>query len=121
MAESSVDAGGIGAPVRRKEDIRLTTGRGEYTSDFFPDGLCHAALARSPHAHAVIREIDVAEALAVPGVIAVLTGADAADGVPAVATRPAPRARQSRATAHLDLIHLRQTPIKCPPFCYEHL
>jgi carbon-monoxide dehydrogenase large subunit len=73
---------GIGDAVRRKEDLRLLTGRGCYSDDFsFPDQAYGAAL-RSPHAHALIRAIDTAAARAMPGVIAVLTGADArADGL----------------------------------------
>ena len=73
---------GIGTTVRRKEDLRLVTGRGCYSDDFnFPDQ-AHGAAVRSPHAHALIRGIDVAAARAMPGVLAVLTGADAlADGL----------------------------------------
>ena len=72
----------IGAPRPRTEDLRLVTGRGRYTADLLPADACHAAFVRSPHAHAVIRAIDPSEALAVPGVLAVLTGADAAeDGI----------------------------------------
>ncbi len=72
----------IGTTVRRKEDLRLVTGRGCYSDDFnFPDQ-AYGAAVRSPHAHALIRSIDVAEARAMPGVLAVLTGADAlADGL----------------------------------------
>ncbi len=73
---------GIGAALRRTEDRRLLTGRGRYASDLFPPNLCYAALLRSPHAHARIRSIDVARAAALPGVLAVLTGRDAAaDGL----------------------------------------
>jgi aerobic carbon-monoxide dehydrogenase large subunit len=73
---------GIGDAVRRKEDLRLVTGRGCYSDDFnFPDQ-AHAAMVRSPHAHARIRAIDVQAARALPGVLAVLTGQDAlADGL----------------------------------------
>jgi carbon-monoxide dehydrogenase large subunit len=73
---------GIGTTVRRKEDLRLVTGRGCYSDDFnFPDQ-AYGAAVRSPHAHALIRGIDVAAARAMPGVLAVLTGADAlADGL----------------------------------------
>ncbi len=82
-------ATGIGAPLTRTEDRRLITGQGQYTSDFFPDGLCHAVLARSPHAHAKIRSIDVSQAAAVPGVLAILTGADAAaDGLQPIPHNP---------------------------------
>jgi carbon-monoxide dehydrogenase large subunit len=80
MAEFRAD--GIGADLRRTEDRRLLTGRGRYASDRSPPGLCHATLVRSPHAHARIRAIDVSRAAALPGVLAVLTGRDAAaDGL----------------------------------------
>jgi carbon-monoxide dehydrogenase large subunit len=73
---------GIGAAVRRTEDRRLLTGRGRYASDLFPPNLCHAALVRSPHAHARIRSIDVSRAACLPGILAVLTGHEAAaDGL----------------------------------------
>ncbi|HKS90048.1 MAG TPA: xanthine dehydrogenase family protein molybdopterin-binding subunit, partial [Stellaceae bacterium] len=73
---------GIGQPVRRVEDRRFLTGHGHYLDDIVRPRQAHAALLRSPHAHAVIRGIDTAEAAAAPGVVAVLTGADlAADGV----------------------------------------
>ncbi len=76
---------GIGDSVRRKEDLRLVTGRGCYSDDFsFPEQ-AHAAVLRSPHAHAVIRGIDTKLARKMPGVIAVLTGEDArADGLNAI-------------------------------------
>ena len=79
----------IGAPLRRTEDIRLTTGHGIYTSDVAPDGQCYAVLVRSPHAHAKIRAIDTTDALAAPGVLTVLTGADAvADGLRPIPHNP---------------------------------
>jgi aerobic carbon-monoxide dehydrogenase large subunit len=75
----------IGAPVRRREDLRLVTGKGCYTDDQSLPGQAYAAMVRSPHAHAVIRAIDTSVALAVPGVIAVLTGEDwRKDGLQAV-------------------------------------
>lgn len=70
------NAFGIGKPVRRKEDLRLLTGRGRYTVDIDIPGQTRAVLVRSPHAHARIRQIDIAPALAIPGVLAVYTGAD---------------------------------------------
>ncbi|MBV9826976.1 MAG: xanthine dehydrogenase family protein molybdopterin-binding subunit, partial [Alphaproteobacteria bacterium] len=73
---------GIGSPVRRKEDHRLLTGRGRYVDDLALPGMVHAVFVRSPHAHARLRGIDSAAALAAPGVLAVLTGADTlADGL----------------------------------------
>ena len=67
---------GIGQPVRRKEDLRLVTGQGCFSDDVDLPGQAYAVMVRSPHAHARIRSIDVAPALAVPGVVAVLTGRD---------------------------------------------
>jgi carbon-monoxide dehydrogenase large subunit len=69
---------GIGASVARKEDRRFITGRGNYTDDIPVRHAAHAVFVRSPHAHARIRRIDTAEALAAPGVIGVLTGAELA-------------------------------------------
>ena len=69
---------GIGKPVTRKEDARLLQGAGCYTDDFNLPGQAYASVVRSPHAHARIRSIDPTQALAMPGVIAVLTGEDAA-------------------------------------------
>ena len=82
-------ADGIGAPLPRVEDLRLLTGQGRYAGDFFPDNLCHAALVRAPHAHARIRSIDGSAAMAMPGVLAVLTGEDAAaDGMGPIPHNP---------------------------------
>ncbi len=71
-------ATGIGAPVRRKEDQRFITGKGHYTDDINRPGQSYAYFLRSPHAHARIEKIDGAAAAAMPGVLAVLTGADLA-------------------------------------------
>ena len=73
---------GIGQAVRRVEDQRFLTGQGRYLDDIDLEGQLHARVLRSPYAHAEIRGIDVAEAAALPGVAAVLTGAEvAADGL----------------------------------------
>ena len=81
----------IGRPFRRKEDRRLLTGRGRFSDDVNLPGQAYAAMARSPHAHARIAGIDTAPALAVPGVLAVLTGADLLeDGLASIPHRPAP-------------------------------
>jgi len=61
---------------RRKEDLRLVTGQGRFADDVKLAALCHAVVVRSTEAHADIVAIDTAEAAALPGVIAVLTGAD---------------------------------------------
>lgn len=76
------EAEGIGARLARREDQALLTGRARFIDDIDLPGQLHACFVRSPHAHARIAGIDPAAALAVPGVVAVLTGADlAADGV----------------------------------------
>ncbi len=73
---------GIGASVRRLEDKRFLTGRGNYVSDRDVPGALHCRFVRSDHAHAEILDIETSAAHAVPGVAAVLTGADmAADGI----------------------------------------
>ena len=66
----------IGEPVRREEDLRLLRGRGHYVDDAGAAGDARGYVLRSPHAHARIRTIDVTQAKAVPGVLAVLTGED---------------------------------------------
>ena len=73
---------GIGAPVRRIEDLRLLRGHGRFGADVAIPGLLHMAILRSPHAAARIEEIDTRAARAMPGVVAVLTAADLlADGI----------------------------------------
>ncbi|HEV7268448.1 MAG TPA: xanthine dehydrogenase family protein molybdopterin-binding subunit [Falsiroseomonas sp.] len=67
---------GLSQSVRRVEDPRLLTGRGRYTDDIGMPGQAHGIVLRSPHAHARITAIDTAPAKAVPGVLAVITGAD---------------------------------------------
>src|SRR6266567_3255466 len=74
-----MSATGIGAAVRRKEDFRFITGKGQYTDDINRPGQTYIHFVRSPHAHAKIRKIDSAQAGKMPGVVAVLTGADLAN------------------------------------------
>jgi carbon-monoxide dehydrogenase large subunit len=66
----------IGREVLRQEDRRLITGAGTYTADINLPGQAFAKIVRSPYAHAAILAIDCTAALAVPGVLSVLTGAD---------------------------------------------
>ena len=67
---------GIGARIPRKEDQRFITGKGRYTDDINLPGQLYAAFARSPHAHATIKSLDVEAAKSAPGVVAVYTGPD---------------------------------------------
>ncbi len=89
----------IGQPVRRREDLRLITGRGCFTDDVHLPGQVHAVMVRSPHAHAHIRRVETAPAMAAPGVLAVLTGRDLlAEGL-----RPIPHKVWSQHPAELML------------------
>jgi len=82
---------GFGRPVPRREDPRLITGAGRFSDDVSLPGQAHAAFVRSPHAHARIRRIDADAALKAPGVLAVLTGEDAArDGLQPIPHNPVP-------------------------------
>ena len=74
--DSNIGQTGIGAPVRRREDLRLLTGGGRYSDDLSLPGQSYAVMLRSPHAHALIHTIDTDTARAAPGVLAVLTGWD---------------------------------------------
>ncbi len=66
----------VGESVTRVEDRRILTGRGRYIDDVKLPGMLHAAFLRSPFAHARITELEIGEAQKLPGVVAVLTGAD---------------------------------------------
>jgi carbon-monoxide dehydrogenase large subunit len=66
----------FGKSIKRREDPRFITGRGQYVDDLKLPGMTYAAFVRSPHAHARIKSIDVAAAKAHPGVVAVFTGKD---------------------------------------------
>ncbi|MGH7312645.1 MAG: xanthine dehydrogenase family protein molybdopterin-binding subunit, partial [Candidatus Rokuibacteriota bacterium] len=66
----------VGRSVLRKGDHRLLTGRGKYAADFRLPGLLHAAVLRSPHAHARLGVIRAKAALALRGVVAVVTAED---------------------------------------------
>jgi 2-furoyl-CoA dehydrogenase large subunit len=79
QAEPSTTRSWIGQPVKRVEDARLLTGRGSFIDDHPPlPNVHHAAIVRSPHAHARILGYDVSAALAMEGVVGVVTGDDVA-------------------------------------------
>lgn len=86
----------------RTEDHRLVTGQGQYAADLHFEQVAHAVMVRSPHAHAAIKSIDTSQAQALPGVLAVLTAADAmADDL-----RPIPHATGSSKTgSDMPLAH----------------
>ena len=100
---------GIGKPVLRQEDSRLLTGGGCYSDDVNLPGQAYTCFVRSPHAHARIVRVDTAAALAAPGVIAVLTGRDAAaDGVKPITHTPVP------ANPHEEVIRARDVLFVAP-------
>ena len=76
-AGDGTSGGPFGQRVLRKEDARLLTGHGRFIGDVRLPNMVHVAFVRSPLAHARIVDVDVSEALALDGVVAVATGADA--------------------------------------------
>lgn len=84
----------IGKGMKRIEDPRLLAGKARYVDDVVLPNMAHAAVLTSPHAHALIRRIDVSKARGLPGVIGVLTGEDIAryvDPCPSFASPPVPQ------------------------------
>src|SRR2546423_14228538 len=69
---------GIGEPVRRTEDPALLRGEGRYTDDLSEPGQAYAYIVRSPHAHGVLKKIQLDEARGMPGVLAIYTAEDLA-------------------------------------------
>ncbi len=74
--KTTPEVGGMGHSVKRKEDPRLLRGQGRFVDDIKLPGMLYMDIVRSPYAHAKIVKIDSSAALAVPGVLAVITGAD---------------------------------------------
>src|SRR5262249_23627234 len=68
----------VGQAMKRKEDPRLVSGTSTYVDDVVIPGMVHMAVARSIHAHARIRRVDTSKAQKLPGVVAVVTGAEVA-------------------------------------------
>src|ERR1700704_2534961 len=104
---------GIGQPVRRFEDKRLLSGNGRFQNDVNLSGQAYGYVLRSPHAHAAIRKMDLAAALAAPGVLAIYTGEDLAAagmgtmGVPFANNRKRPDGSPMFWRAHLGLARER--------------
>jgi aerobic carbon-monoxide dehydrogenase large subunit len=74
----------VGRPLRRREDLRLITGKGRYVDDVMIPGMLHLAILRSPHAHAEIESVDLSEARQAAGVRMVLSGADLSGKIGAI-------------------------------------
>ncbi len=64
----------VGRPFKRKEDYRLTTGKGQYLADILAPGMTHLVFHRSTHAHALLKKVDTSKAEKMPGVLAVISG-----------------------------------------------
>jgi len=92
----------IGKSYQRKQDPRFLTGKGKYTDDIDLPGMLYGAILGSSHAHARIKHIDVTAAAKLPGVVAVLTGEQAArmsEPLPPVIALPGMRLNRSYAIA----------------------
>jgi aerobic carbon-monoxide dehydrogenase large subunit len=76
MAEERAVPSAIGRPLRRKEDLRLVTGKGQFTDDFNLPRQAYAVMVRSPHPHARILGVASDKARAMPGVLGVYSGED---------------------------------------------
>ncbi len=80
VTDAPTNGGGfVGQSMKRREDSRLMTGRGDYIDDMVLPGMLHMAVVRSPEAHADITSIDAAEAREMPGVVGVFTKDELAD------------------------------------------
>jgi carbon-monoxide dehydrogenase large subunit len=79
----------LGQSVKRREDPRLVSGRGNFLDDVKLPGMLHAAVLRSQYAHATIKQVHVEAARQVPGVVGVFTAADFADLNPLPCAMPA--------------------------------
>src|ERR1700748_3992960 len=78
ICKTSPEIGGMGHPIKRKEDLRFIQGKGNYIDDVQLPGMVYGHMVRSPYAHARITAIRIEEAKKLPGVLAVITGEDLA-------------------------------------------
>jgi carbon-monoxide dehydrogenase large subunit len=104
----------IGDSVPRTEDPTLLRGQGRYTDDLNEPGQAYACIVRSPHAHGVIREIEIQEALKKPGVLAVYTGKDlAAYGTHKCQLDIPGLKKPARRSLHTDKVRFVGDPVAC--------
>ena len=76
LQKTSPEIGGMGHPVKRKEDLRFIQGKGNYVDDVHLPGMVYGQMVRSPYGHARIKSIRTDEATKLLGVLAVITGQD---------------------------------------------
>lgn len=99
---------GLGQSIKRKEDARFIRGQGNYVDDVQLPGMLYGAIVRSPYAHALIKNIDISKAMAVPGVLAVITGKDLeAAGLAWMPTLSA----DTQAVLALDRVHFQMQEV----------
>src|SRR2546427_11239413 len=112
---------GVGQPVPRSEDPKLVRGEARYTDDVNLPAQAYAVIVRSERAHGIIRNIDASAASAMPGVLAVYTGADlAAAGYGGLKCLPplknrdgTPMKKPTRPALPTDNVRFRGDPITC--------
>ena len=80
QCKTSKEIGGMGHSIKRKEDARFIQGKGQYIDDIKLPGMIYMDIVRSPYAYAKILNINPEKALALPGVLAVVTGKDLLQG-----------------------------------------
>ncbi|TDI71799.1 MAG: carbon monoxide dehydrogenase, partial [Bacteroidetes bacterium] len=76
QCKTSKEIGGMGHSIKRKEDARFIQGKGQFIDDIKLPGMIYMDIVRSPYAYAKILSINTEKALALPGVLAVVTGKD---------------------------------------------
>ena len=76
--QTSLEIGGMGHPIKRKEDLRFIQGKGNYVDDVQLPDMAYGHIVRSPYAHARLKSINIKPAMQLPGVLAVITGEDLA-------------------------------------------
>src|SRR3954447_9296262 len=104
----------VGKALKRREDPRLITGAGSFLDDVKLPGMLHAAIVRSPHAHARINGIDTSAAAQMPGVLGVFTGADFTDVNPLPAAWQAAGVKNNAVTPRvlcIDEVHQTGDPV----------
>ncbi len=106
----------FGARVKRLEDPALLAGRGRFVDDLILPGVLHACFVRSPHAHAMIRAIDIRAAMAMPGVHAVLAADDLPQPmrrmpIPMLTPNPAIATPRTQTALAPDEVHYVGQPI----------
>jgi len=104
----------IGTNMKRVEDPRLLTGQGRYIDDIDLPNMLHAAVLRSPRAHARIKSIDIAAAAALPGVVKVLTGADIAKATGPLPCFANPASSSAASPSAVSAMWARRSPSSWP-------